>query len=377
MKRAALLLFLVACAKEPEVDVRPQTAVPQTSAGPLAIEGAATPFLSATKSGLLLSWTESNSVRFARMTDGRWSAPKTIVQRDDLVLNWADFPSIVEDPNGILYAHWLQKSGAAKYSYDVRMAVSKDDGATWSDSFLLNRDGKEGEHGFVSLVPMPQGGVAATWLDGRTKEMQLRFATIDVNGRIVEDIELDPRTCECCGTGMALTGSGPLIVYRDRDANEIRDISYLARTGSGWSKPAPVHSDGWKIQGCPVNGPQIDAIGNRTAIAWFTAANNQDTVNASLDFGHPIRIDDGKPSGRVDILLLDEQTALVVWLEETQFRARRIHRDGRREEAFKVGDTIAARKSGFPRMARTGADVWVAFVDDRGTMRVERLALSS
>ena len=32
---------------------------------------------------------------------------------------------------------------------------------------MLNRDGKKNEHGFVSLAPLPGGGVAATWLDGR------------------------------------------------------------------------------------------------------------------------------------------------------------------------------------------------------------------
>src|SRR5215212_7512062 len=135
--------------------------------------GAAEPFLFATRDGVLLSWLEPvagsdrTALRFSRYRDGRWSAPRTIVERNDLFVNWADFPSIVEDANGALFAHWLQKSGGDTYSYDIRMSVSRDGGATWREPFLLNGDGKKSEHGFVTLAALPSGGIGATWLDGR------------------------------------------------------------------------------------------------------------------------------------------------------------------------------------------------------------------
>ena len=47
---------------------------------------------------------------------------------------------------------WLEKSGSGTYAYDVRMATSKDGGRTWSKPFLLNRDGRKTEHGFVTLA---------------------------------------------------------------------------------------------------------------------------------------------------------------------------------------------------------------------------------
>src|SRR5207244_3967080 len=100
--------------------------------------GAAEPFLSATKNALLMSWLEpianSNRValRFARWSGGKWSEPRTIIERDDLFVNWADFPSVVEDVKGVLFAHWLQKSGSSTYACDVQMATSIDGGRTWN-----------------------------------------------------------------------------------------------------------------------------------------------------------------------------------------------------------------------------------------------------
>ncbi|HEX6639960.1 MAG TPA: sialidase family protein, partial [Thermoanaerobaculia bacterium] len=174
-----LALFAVSCADEKSAtphqpaqrgtNVRPAVEAIASPAG----AGAAEPFLFATNDGVLLSWlepvagTDRTALRFARYRAGRWSEPRTIVERNDLFVNWADFPSLVEDAQGTLFAHWLQKSGKSTYAYDVRMSISPDGGATWREPFLLNRDGKQREHGFATLAALPSGGVGATWLDGR------------------------------------------------------------------------------------------------------------------------------------------------------------------------------------------------------------------
>lgn len=335
-------------------------------AGPTATA----PFLFATRDGAGMSWLEANALRFAVLHDGKWSAPRTIVARPDLFVNWADFPSVIEDANGVLYAHWLQKSGAGKYSYDIHVAISRDGGATWSAPALLNRDGKAGEHGFVSLVALPGGGVGAAWLDGRDPEMSLRYATIDAKGAIRGETVLDARTCECCTTGMTMTASGPVIAYRDRSPDEIRDIAVVRVKDR---KSVFVNADGWKITGCPVNGPQIDAIGNATAVAWFTASQEKAKASVALSddggatFGKPIRIDEGSPVGRMDVVMLDATRALVTWVEGTQVRARVVRRAGTLDPAM----TLGAAGNGFPRIARIGRDVYFAFRDADG-IRVAR-----
>lgn len=359
-------------------------------AGPNAAE----PFLFTTRDGVGLSWlqpvpnTDKHALLVAMHRNGKWDAPRTIVERNDLFVNWADFPSVVEDRNGVLFAHWLQKSGSGTYAYDVWMAISKNRGVKWGKPFLLNRDGVKGEHGFVSLVPLPGGGVGATWLDGRKMgggghdahgDMTLRYARVDASGAIKSEAELDARTCECCATGMTVTASGPVIVYRDRYADETRDISFVRRGKSGWTKPKPVHADGWVVKGCPVNGPQIDAIGNRAVTAWFTAANEKQRVYAAFSndggatFGKPVVVDDGKPVGRVDVVLLDANTALVLWLEQTasgaEIRARRVTRDGRIQPSRKIADSSTARAAGFPRMARYGSEVWFTWTEQSATTK--------
>lgn len=362
--------------------------------------GAAEPFLATARDGMLLSWlepvagTKRVALRVAKYGAGQWSPPKTIVDRDDLFVNWADFPSVVEDANGTLFAHWLQKSGKGTYSYDVQMATSSDGGTKWSAPFLLNRDGKQAEHGFVTLAARPSGGVGATWLDGRNMtaadhdhgggDMTLRYATIQADGTIADDRELDGRTCECCATGMTMTTSGPVIVYRDRSAEEVRDIGRVAKTASGWTPPALVNADGWEINACPVNGPQIDAIGNRVATAWFTAAENKSRVyvafsdDAGSTFGKPVRIDGGQPLGRVDILLLDAETAVVTWLEQTgtgaQVRARRVSHSGNAEQPVKIADSGTSRATGFTRIARVGREVYFAWTEQSGDAKRVRLA---
>ena len=400
----ALVLLTTACADEKRSQDQPAASATKVQSAVESIPspagaGAAEPFLFATHDGVLLSWlepvagTDRTALRFARYRGGQWSEPRTIVERNDLFVNWADFPSIVEDAKGVLFAHWLQKSGKGTYSYDVRMATSTDSGATWGESFLLNRDGKEAEHGFATLAPLPGVGVGATWLDGRKMtggghdsgghdaggDMSIRYATVDANGTIANDVELDGRACECCTTGMAMTSSGPVIVYRDRSADEVRDISYVAEAANGWTEPARVNADEWKVNACPVNGPQIDAIGTHAVTAWFTAAQEKGRAyvafsdDGGLTFAKPVQIDEGKPIGRLDVLLLDEATALVTWLEQTaaggEIRARRVGRNGRVEPAVKIADSSTARAAGFARTAKLGSDVYIAWTEQSATSK--------
>ena len=351
--------------------------------------GAAQPFLSAAKGGILMSWMEPEAggdlvaLRFARFHGGAWSAPRTIAARNDFFVNWADFPSIVEDAHGVLFAHWLQKSAKDSYAYDIYLSTSANRGASWDKPFLLNRDGKRNEHGFVSLAPLPAGGVGATWLDGRnmpegkeTGEMTLRYARIDASGNLRDEVQLDDRTCECCTTGMAMADGKPVIAYRDRSATEVRDIAVVRRRGDGWSTPHLIHQDGWKIAGCPVNGPQVAASGPHVAVAWFTAGGERPHVSVAFSqdgggtFGEAVIVDGGKPVGRVDVVMLDAERAVVSWSEQTaagaELLARMVGRNRKAGPIIKVADSSTARASGFARMAASGGDVYIAWTEQTG-----------
>jgi hypothetical protein len=365
---------------------------------PAAI-GSGEPFLTTDASGrLLLTWLEpvpksdQTALRFSRFDGNTWSAPRTIAAGNNFFVNWADFPAIAADRSGTLLAHWLQKSGASNYAYDVRFAISRDGGETWGPPALLNRDGKQVEHGFASWVPLPVDGFAATWVDGRqmrenseSGEMSLRYATVSPTGRVLSDALLDSRICECCTTTMAMTSVGPVVAYRDRSENEIRDISVVRAVNGRWTKSMTLHDDGWQINGCPVNGPQMDSRGRTVAVAWFTGANDRGRVytafsdDSGATFGKSVAVDDGKPAGRVDLVLLDPSTAIVTWLEQTQsgaeIRARKLSRHASsREPSLKIADSSAARATGFPRMARLGRDIYVAWTEQSASAKRIHLA---
>lgn len=318
----------------------------------------------------------------------RWSVPTTIAAGNEFFANWADFPSLAALPDGSLAAHWLVRTGKGA-AYDIHLARSTDGGATWSPALTPHRDGTVSEHGFVSLLPEPEGGVTAVWLDGRGHdthgEMMLLATAIGPDGALGEEIVLDRRTCDCCQTAAAWTAAGPIVAYRDRTTEEVRDILVTRRIDGRWTEPRAVHDDGWEIAACPVNGPALAAEGDRVAVAWFTAARDTPRVrlafsdDAGATFAPPIEIDDGAPAGRVGLALLPDGSALVSWIERVagnaEVRVRRIAPGASRgadtySEALTIATSSAERASGFPRMIRAGDQIFLAWTDPARPSRV-------
>ena len=348
----------------------------------------------ATNGRVYLSWMDRLeggrvALRFASKEANGWSAPRTIAEGANWFVNWADFPSLAVLPDGSMAAHWLAKSGAGTYAYDVNIARSFDGGKTWSKPMIPHRDATQTEHGFVSLLPAKDSAFTAIWLDGREMAgktsdhnsdhghgtMTLRAATIRRNNAIEQEALIDAKVCECCQTSAAMTALGPVVVYRDRSEQEMRDISIVRLHNGKWSEPKTVFQDGWQINGCPVNGPAVAAVGKRVAVAWFTGANNKSNVklafsnDAGETFGTPIVIDDGNPAGRVDVLLLPDGSAVVSWLEKLanggEVRIRKVKADGSREAAITIAPSGTARSSGFPQMIQSGNSLVFAWVSNR------------
>ena len=75
-------------------------------------EGSAEPNLSVSPEGdVVLSYLvpvgEETALRFHTMGANGWSAATTIVQAPNLMVNWADFPSVLPLSNRVMAAHWL------------------------------------------------------------------------------------------------------------------------------------------------------------------------------------------------------------------------------------------------------------------------------
>ncbi|MYH09571.1 MAG: exo-alpha-sialidase [Gemmatimonadales bacterium] len=278
------------------------------------------PYLSVGAGGrAILTWIEPEegvpALRLAIRGEDGWSEPRTVWASEDMFVNWADFPSSVEMRGGTLAVHWLEKVADAPYAYHVMLALSADDGMTWSEPFRAHDDASPTEHGFVSMVPWGDGA-GLTWLDARAMAgaaaggvhitedshavrgpMSVRFRTLAPDGRLGPEVLLDDRTCECCQTALARVGDGLVAAYRDRSESEVRDIAVVRGAGERWTAPAPLSTDGWVIPGCPVNGPQLSGGEGALASAWYTGVGGtpQAYVAFSADggasFGPRIRID--------------------------------------------------------------------------------------
>ena len=349
-----------------------------------------------------------------------FSSPRPIVTSPLLMENWADFASLAVGTDDALTAQWFQKpsSAADAHGYDGWYSRSDDAGRTWRTPARLG-------HEFVALAPLSQGRTLAIWLESarvrdphaapRPKRdpnvkrdpnaprptrdpnapyapsMKLLARLLAPDGSSLGEWTVDPDVCTCCQNTVAvLPGDRVFAAYRGHTADEIRDnkFSTFDLTTRTWSAPATLRDDGWKIAACPVNGPAADTRGPAVAVAWFTAANGTPRVQASYSansartFTDPLVIDLGRPMGRLETVMLADQTALILWMEmgtaenAAGIYARRLWPDGKLSAPQLVADSSQARSSGFPRAAlRLNGRVVMSFTQPGETNQVRLLEL--
>ena len=334
----------------------------------------------------IMSWIEGaapdTTLRFAERTASGWSEPMKAASGGEIIVNSADVPAVRPLGSDGLMAQWTVESRDNpddQEAYDLRLAWSSDRGRTWTPAASPHDDGTHAQHGFASLFDLQAGPAKSglVWLDGRAAaggligDMALRAAVYDGGHAQVAQTVVDARVCECCQTAAAATSEGIVVAYRDRSPDEIRDISIVRLEGDRWSQPALVHQDGWKINGCPVNGPAISARGREVAVAWFTVQDDAGRAfvafsqDGGRSFGSPVRLDDAASAGRVQVVLLEDGSAAATWIESVDeartFKARRVAADGRRGPALTIAERIGRQQ--YPRLARHGRELLFAWVE--------------
>ena len=396
LKVCIVLFLLFACAGKEKA-----TEVVEVIASP-AKNNSAQPFLfSGDKT--LLSWIENQNdsvytLKYAEYLDNKWTKAETITSGTDWFVNWADFPAIAEN-NGSILSHFLQMSAEGTYTYDIRMKMFPVKTSSWKDDFILHNDGTKSEHGFVTMLPYKEDSFFVTWLDGRNTAgghdhggegaMTLRAAEITAQGLKADELTLDHKTCDCCQTSAAITSNGPIVVYRDRSDDEIRDIYITRKIDSSWSEPRPIFNDNWKIAGCPVNGPSADAINNMLVVAWYTGASEMPSVklvfskNSGVSFDHPISIDEALTIGRVDVAMIDIENALVSWVtsqdSRTIIKAVKVNVSGEKGEEVVVSELNPSRASGFPQLEIVDDKAlfaWTTIIEDQTRVTTATISLT-
>ena len=364
----------------------------------------AQPSLVSKNGSLSLSWISSDdekkaALNFSQFKEGKWINPQTIVTGSDWFINWADFPTHAINEDLILTSH-LKKSDSSTYTYDVVLNLQKLNGEKIKEDFILHSDGTKSEHGFVSIVSNNNKGFYVSWLDGRNtilkgpegqhNPMTIRFAEVTNRGEIINEKELDSATCDCCQTSITGTDNGPVVVYRDRSENEIRDI-YITRNINGlWETPVPVHNDGWIINGCPVNGPKVASNLNNLAVSWFTVSNCRPIVNLSFsksngeDFESPIKINDLDATGRVDVVFINAKDVLVSYIEGddngTFLRIKKVSIDGKVSVPITISEIDGGRNTGVPQLEKFNDKiviVWTVFENGKNQLKIANLSLEN
>jgi hypothetical protein len=410
--RSTILALLFALAPAILQDPHPATALEARPLPSPAPPGSRLPNLSTgPDSSIRLSWVIEEDLGSAgtkatlavsRLSGDEWSKTATVSSGTNWFVNWTDFPSVVALNPKQLVAQFLERSGEGSYDYQVRITQSSDGGQTWTEPKRLHSHDGPGEHGFVTLLPLDAGKAAAVWLDGRhagahgeadeAGAMSLYTRTIDASGALGEEIALDERVCDCCPTAAVRARDGALVVaYRDRSEEEVRDISVVrieadrleksSKKGSS-IRPTWGSRDGWKIEGCPVNGPALAVEGDRIGLAWFTAAENGQgsvacvfSTDSGKSFSDPVRIAEEQVFGRVDAVFDDGGRLVVSWLEAGADRARwRVARvvpgASAPLDTFTVVDVDASRASGLARLARDEAGIVFAWTEFEKMPRV-------
>jgi len=381
------ILLLIAVLSACKVNEKQEAAVVINLMDSPTQSSSAEPYLFTDNNGnTFLSWIEvsegKNFLKFSKMENEKWSESQVIRSGENWFVNWADYPLIAVNGKQLM-AHYLGKSGEGTFAYDVMLTTSQDEGNTWSEPKPVHDDAKQAEHGFVSILPYGENFLVA-WLDGRNTvmegmehheghhgQMSIRAAVVNIQGVKINEWELDNRTCDCCQTAAALTENGPVVIYRDRSDEEIRDMSIVRFIDGQWTEPKTIYADNWKIAGCPVNGPRVDALENNLAIAWFTAPEGKASVyvifsnDGGGSFGKPVKLDEGKAIGRVDVVMLDSDNAMVTWMEGAEIKTVKVNRDGTKGSSMNIASTSDARSSGFPQMTKSGNKLIFAWTDDK------------
>jgi hypothetical protein len=358
------------------------------------------PSLTASAAGVILSWVElaedsTATLKFSERTASGWSPATPVASGDDWFLTWADVPMVLRLSDGTIAANWLRTTDADVEAYDIWLSYSRDNGKTWARPFTPHHDGTKTQHGFASLFEMPGKGLGLVWLDGRAIEldktspdggdMSLRFASFDTSWKQTADEVVNARVCECCHTSAVATADGVVTAYRGRTKEEVRDTQVSRLENGKWTPAATVFNDNWNIAACPVNGPALSARDRAVAVAWFTVKNDQGQAYAAFsnDAGHtwgaPIRLDDAGSTGRVDIELLEDGSAVATWLEfveqRTELRTRRVFPSGLKSAPSLVAMTDEFQ-SGHPRLARYGDELIYAWTA-RGAGAVQKVQLAT
>lgn len=145
---------------------------------------------------------------------------------------------------------------------------SRDGGRTWSAPVTINEVPTSAREGLHDLAGSADGQLFVTWLDLRSGKMELWGAGSKDGGRTWGKNEQvyrspDKSICECCHPSALFDADGNLAIMWRNSIEGSRDmwISTRAKGAAQFSAARKVGEGTWKINGCPMDGGRIMALG--------------------------------------------------------------------------------------------------------------------
>ena len=301
---------------------------------------AATPMF--TQDGALwLTWSGGGAISIARSTDlGVNFEPRIEIAQHGAFLDTGPDarPQLVTDKqNNLIIAYGFFRD--KNWNAQVNVSRSTDNGKSFSMPAPISADPTSQR--FPSLLTDPQGQVFASWIDKRLVAQASTSGKKQLGGSIAyawsndgaqtfaQESIAQPSSCECCRIASALTPDGlPVILYRAIFEGSIRD--HATQTFTSRTQPGPtqrVSVDAWATDSCPHHGPAlaISAAGVQH-VAWFTQGSARigsfyaRSTDQGKTYSNPVTIGDPEAMPGRPYLL---STPSALWLTWKEFDGKR------------------------------------------------------
>ena len=267
---------------------------------------------------------------------------------------------IAVSPDGAVYVAWSTREeipGRRFPASNLMLACSRDGGRTFQPPVFVNDDARAAPagHTFHDLAIGPDGTIYVSWLDSRGPEAVHRsysagdadhhrdpptadnhnghggHSTTDVRVARSTDggqtfstgIVVARNTCQCCRTAVFIDKDGAVYVaWRQIYDDNIRDIAFASSSDGArsFSEPTRVHTDGWKIEGCPHTGPSLAVAEDGTIhVSWYTAADSIAGLRYAVSsdggrhFAEPRALESGIPVASARLAVSDRIPVWVAW----------------------------------------------------------------
>jgi hypothetical protein len=290
-------------------------------------------------------------IMFARSTDGlrTFAAPHVVPGTD--AEGSRGWQSVAVDSAGRVVVLWLDH----RYAAHMPMSHSRDSSKKTADTTV------------------PKMSPSA-----RAQLSKLYVGTLDGSGGSM----VWSGVCYCCKTSLIAAGSSVYAAWRHVFQGGFRDIAFteLRDGGRSFSSVVRVSADGWKIDGCPENGPALAADASRRIhVVWPTPPDGKtdtplglfyaNTSNATT-FSPRAQIPTNGPAAHAQIVIGLDGQPIVAW-DEIVAGARRIalagvRGDGSSASFVPIASPTKSADQGWPALASTTGGTVLAWVNKSG-----------